>query len=159
MLAFAANSLLCREALATGEIGAASFTLVRILSGAVTLSVLLLFRSRSFTLGGSWGSAAALFGYAAGFSYAYLTLSAGTGALLLFGAVQVTMIGYGLSVGERLNLRQSVGVLIATTGHHIKHWAQGGETKLDNMIQLCQSPHRLLHEGQVQVKRSCPGRL
>ena len=116
MLAFAANSLLCREALATGEIGAASFTLVRILSGAVTLSVLLLFRSRSFTLGGSWGSAAALFGYAAGFSYAYLTLSAGTGALLLFGAVQVTMIGYGLSVGERLNLRQSVGVLIATTG-------------------------------------------
>lgn len=116
MLAFAANSLLCREALASGDIGALTFTLIRIASGAVALGVLLLLKFRSLSIGGSWLSAAALFGYAAAFSLAYISLSAGTGALLLFGSVQVTMIVYGLSTGERLNRRQLAGVMAAAAG-------------------------------------------
>lgn len=116
MLAFAANSLICREALASGHIGAAAFTLVRIASGAAVLGLIYLAKCRHYPLGGNWLSAAALFGYAAGFSYAYISLSAGTGALLLFGAVQVTMIVYGLWKGERLNMRQVVGVLSAAGG-------------------------------------------
>jgi drug/metabolite transporter (DMT)-like permease len=116
MVAFAANSLLCREALATGNIGAADFTLVRLVSGAATLAMLVATRYRSFEFGGDWLSAAALFGYAACFSFAYVSLSAGTGALLLFGAVQVTMIGYGLRAGERLNIRQIAGVTMAVGG-------------------------------------------
>ncbi len=116
MLAFAANSLLCREALATGDIGAATFTLVRIVSGAAVLGLILLVRFRAHGVGGSWGGAAALFGYAAGFSYAYLSLSAATGALMLFGAVQLSMIAYGLWIGERLNPRQAIGVVAAAAG-------------------------------------------
>lgn len=116
MLAFAANSLLCREALASGHIGASSFTLVRIVAGAVVLGLLLLAKFRTYRVGGNWLSAAALFGYAAAFSYAYISLSAGTGALLLFGAVQVTMIVYGLWAGERLNFRQIIGVVAAAGG-------------------------------------------
>lgn len=116
MLAFAANSLLCREALASGHIGASSFTLVRIASGAVMLGLLLLAKCRTCKIGGNWFAAAALFGYAAAFSYAYISLSAGTGALLLFGAVQVTMIVYGLWAGERLNIRQIIGVVAAAGG-------------------------------------------
>jgi drug/metabolite transporter (DMT)-like permease len=116
MLAFAANSLLCREALASGSIGASSFTLVRIASGAAMLSFLLLAKFRIYKIGGNWLSAATLFGYAAAFSYAYISLSAGTGALLLFGAVQVTMIVYGLWVGEHLNGHQIIGVVAAAGG-------------------------------------------
>jgi len=116
MLAFAANSLLCREALAAGHIDASSFTLVRIVSGALVLSMLLLIQFRRYTLGGSWLAAAALFGYAAAFSFAYVSLSAGTGALLLFGAVQTTMIGYGLWRGERLSHLQISGAIAASTG-------------------------------------------
>jgi len=116
MLAFAANSLLCREALATGEIGAATFTLVRIVAGAAVLGLILWVRFGIRRVGGSWRAAAALFGYAAGFSYAYLSLSAATGALLLFGAVQLSMVGHGLRIGERFNRRQLVGVLAAAIG-------------------------------------------
>lgn len=116
MVAFAANSLLCREALSAGHIGAASFTFVRIISGAAILSLLLLVKFRSYQLGGSWWSAAALFVYAAAFSFSYLSLSAGTGALLLFGAVQTTMIVYGLWLGERLTIYQIVGAVAASGG-------------------------------------------
>ena len=116
MLAFAANSLLCREALASGHIGPASFTLVRVVSGAVVLALLVFGRSGRFRPGGSWLSAAALFGYAAAFSLAYVSLNAATGALLLFAAVQATMIVYGLWSGELLRLRQVVGVLLAAGG-------------------------------------------
>ena len=115
MLAFAANSLLCRAALASGEVGASSFTVLRIVSGAVVLALLLVKR-RTDKVGGSWLAAAALFGYAAAFSYAYISLSAATGALLLFGAVQVTMIVYGLWCGERLTLCQVIGALAAAAG-------------------------------------------
>ena len=116
MVAFAANSLLCREALSVGHIDAASFTFVRIISGAAILSLLLLVKFRRYQLGGSWGSAAALFVYAAAFSFSYISLSAGTGALLLFGAVQTTMIVYGLWLGERLTIYQVVGAVAASGG-------------------------------------------
>ncbi|HSR74592.1 MAG TPA: DMT family transporter [Sulfurovum sp.] len=116
MIAFAGNSLLCRVALTTTSMDAASFTAIRLLSGAITLYVLILLNRRIWSLGGNWLSAMALFGYAAGFSFAYLSLSAATGALLLFGAVQCTMIGYGLIKGERMNLKQTLGVLVAVSG-------------------------------------------
>ncbi|MEL6443577.1 MAG: DMT family transporter [Bacteroidota bacterium] len=116
MLAFAGNSLLCREALAGGSIDAASFTIVRLVSGAVTLAVLVMARQRTASLGGTWRSALALFVYAAGFSFAYLSLTAATGALLLFGAVQATMIGYGFWTGERFTARQTVGAVLALCG-------------------------------------------
>jgi len=116
MIAFAGNSLLCRVALSTTGIDAASFTTVRVVSGAITLFILAFVARHTRTVGGNWLSAIALFGYAAGFSFAYLSLSAATGALLLFGAVQCTMIGYGLIKGERMNLVQATGVLVAVAG-------------------------------------------
>jgi drug/metabolite transporter (DMT)-like permease len=116
MIAFAGNSLLCRLALATTPIDAASFTSIRVLSGALTLLTLNALLTRARSPGGTWGSALALFAYAAGFSFAYISLSAATGALLLFGAVQCTMIGYGLIRGERINRIQTTGVLIALAG-------------------------------------------
>ena len=118
MLAFAANSLLCRFALRETRIDPATFTLVRIASGAVVLWLLVSLRSRAASIrrGGSWPSALALFAYAAAFSFAYTSLSAGTGALLLFGAVQATMILWGLSRGERLRLAQVAGLTLAVSG-------------------------------------------
>ncbi|CAA0110291.1 Uncharacterised protein [Zhongshania aliphaticivorans] len=116
MVAFAANSLLCREALASDYIGAASFTFIRIGSGAAILGGLLQLKFRDHKLGGNWLSAMALFAYAAAFSFAYISMSAATGALLLFGAVQITMIVYGLWAGERLNAFQVAGVVSACGG-------------------------------------------
>lgn len=116
MVAFAGNSLLCRVALAAGEIDAASFTTIRLVSGAAILAALVSYRRKPRTVGGSWLSAFALFAYAAGFSFAYLDLSAATGALVLFGAVQATMIGVGIWSGERLNGLQILGVLAAAAG-------------------------------------------
>lgn len=116
MSAFAANSLLCREALASGSIDAASFTLVRMVSGAVVLATLVLWQSGNKPLPGNWRSALALLGYAAAFSFAYQSLSAATGALLLFGAVQGSMIAYGFWAGERLRPLQVFGVVLAMVG-------------------------------------------
>ena len=160
MIAFATNSLLCRAALKHTSIDAASFTFIRIFSGAVALWLLMNIRSRMivdrtatslvdgsetrvglpsppsspkrrgdpFSLrekvrrvlgwkdNGNWISALALFTYAAAFSFAYVDLSAGTGALLLFGAVQATMILWGLHKGERLDAIQIVGLVVAVTG-------------------------------------------
>lgn len=116
MLAFAGNSLLCRSALATTTIDAASFTTVRLIAGAVTLWLIGLRHQSKPQKRGNWQSALLLFCYAAGFSFAYINLSAGTGALLLFGAVQVTMIGVGLLSGERLNWQQLVGFICAFAG-------------------------------------------
>ena len=116
MIAFAANSLLCRVALKQTAIDAATFTLVRIAAGALVLW--LLTRTRYVSLGksGSWFSAAALFIYAAAFSFAYRRLPAGTGALLLFAAVQATMILWGWHKGERLQPIQFVGLALALCG-------------------------------------------
>ncbi|EWH03831.1 DMT family transporter [Halomonas sp. BC04] len=116
MVAFAGNSLLCRIALKDTSIDAASFTAIRLISGAVVLWLIVQMRRGTFTGGGNWSSAFALFAYAAGFSFAYVSLSAATGALLLFGAVQTTMIGYGIYAGERLRTLQIIGVFLALAG-------------------------------------------
>jgi len=155
MIAFASNSLLCRAALRDTGIDAASFTFIRIFSGAVALWLILQIRRKlsvgrtasplvessrrspaapkpreggslvtnasparthSSLTSGNWISAAALFAYAAAFSFAYNTLSAGTGALLLFGAVQATMIFWGLRKGERLDAFQIIGLIVAIAG-------------------------------------------
>ncbi len=119
LLAFAANSLLCRVALADGGTDAASFTAIRLAAGAAVLVALLAMRRRSgtaFPLGGHWRGGLALFAYAAGFSIAYLAVGAATGALLLFGAVQATMIGLGLWQGERLSPAQWAGFVLALLG-------------------------------------------
>ncbi len=116
MIAFAANSLLCRVALRETNIDAATFTLVRIVSGALVLCLVVSTRNRSGRGAGNWPSALALFVYAAAFSFAYLSLTAGTGALLLFAAVQATMILWGLARGERLRLRQVAGLALALGG-------------------------------------------
>jgi len=116
MLAFASNSLLCRVALKHSGIDAASFTTLRILSGAIMLGLLVRLRNGALNSAGDWRSALALFAYAAGFSFAYISLPAATGALLLFGAVQATMIAYGIWSGERLLSRQLMGMLLAFAG-------------------------------------------
>lgn len=116
MLAFAGNSILCRLALSTTAIDAASFTAIRLLSGALVLAVLVSLQGARPHQRGNWPSALALFAYAAAFSYAYLSLTAATGALLLFGAVQVTMIGWGLCQGERIAGRRLAGLVLAITG-------------------------------------------
>ena len=116
MIAFASNSLLCRAALKQTSIDPASFTFVRIFSGAVALWLIMKMRRGTREVEGSWSSAVALFIYAAAFSFAYLDLSAGTGALLLFGAVQATMILWGFRRGERLDTIQFVGFFVAVTG-------------------------------------------
>lgn len=116
MIAFAGNSLLCRVALRETSIDPASFTAIRIISGAAVLWILMRVRKVSLGEAGNWISALALFVYAAAFSFAYLYLSAGTGALLLFGAVQATMILWSLRKGERLAVTQFIGLLLAFGG-------------------------------------------
>ncbi|MGJ7511703.1 DMT family transporter [Variovorax sp. GT1P44] len=118
MLAFAGNSLLCRLALLHTGIDAATFTSVRLVSGALVLWLIAAQRSGPGTksLEGGWLSALALFVYAEAFSFAYLSLSAGTGALLLFAAVQISMIGWGLYRGERLTPWQITGFVLAIGG-------------------------------------------
>ena len=116
MVAFAGNSLLCRLALKHTTIDAASFTAVRLISASVTLCLLAGGLRGSWRGGGNWPSAFALFAYAAGFSFAYISLPAATGALLLFGAVQATMIGYGVWAGERLLPLQMAGLVFALCG-------------------------------------------
>ena len=116
MLAFAGNSLLCRLALKHTAIDAASFTTLRLLSGAALLGLYARMRRVPEPGRGSWGSAFALFAYAGAFSFAYVSLNVATGALLLFGAVQSTMIGRGLLAGERLRGPRLVGIVLALCG-------------------------------------------
>ena len=116
MLAFAGNSLLCRQALKHTTIDVASFTSIRLISGAIALWILVHVLGKAKKVGGSWPSAFALFAYAAGFSLAYVDLTAGTGALLLFGSVQLSMISYGLWRGEKLSGLQLGGLGLAIIG-------------------------------------------
>ena len=116
MTAFAGNSLLCRLALKNTVIDAASFTAIRMVSGALVLWLVTRQFRPSQPGEGNWLSALALFAYAAAFSFAYMSLPTGTGALLLFGAVQATMIGYGLWSGERLRALQLAGLALALGG-------------------------------------------
>lgn len=118
MLAFAGNSLLCRVALSNTAIDPGSFASLRIASGALMLWLIVQCRAGATSSAphGSWASAIALFVYATTFSYAYSSLPTGTGALLLFGAVQATMIGVGLWRGERLGRWQTLGLVVASAG-------------------------------------------
>lgn len=120
MLAFAANSLLCRLALAAGLIDAGNFTLIRLLSGAVTLIAIMLlrgnWRSQTPTTRFSLFAGVALFGYAALFSFAYVKLAAGTGALLLFGAVQLTLLALYWWQVQRFKLLELVGIAVSLLG-------------------------------------------
>jgi len=116
MMAFAGNSLLCRLALKHAVIDAASFTMIRIMSGALVLGLLVRLRGGGYDAAGNWWSALALFVYAAGFSFAYIHLPTALGALLLFGAVQATMLGYGLWHGERLSRTKTVAIICSFAG-------------------------------------------
>jgi len=108
LIAFAANSVLCRQALGGEHIDPVGFTAIRLLSGAVMLTILISLKAKptrqSILKNGSWQSAAALLIYAITFSYAYVSLDAGAGALILFAAVQATMIGVGIWRGDRPGL-------------------------------------------------------
>ena len=117
MLAFASNSLLCRLALRQGGIDPASFASIRLVSGAITLAVIVRLRSERSSPGhADWRAAAMLFAYVAFFSFAYLTLPAGTGALILFGAVQLTMFSVGLRSGEMFGPIAWLGFALAVAG-------------------------------------------
>ena len=125
LFAFAGNSILCRLALRGDEADAAGFTAVRLGSGAIALAILVLLSkgtlptgsvSASSLRGGTWPSAIYLFAYAICFSLAYLNLTAGTGALILFGSVQMTMIVVSLFRGTRPNLLEWLGLIIAVSG-------------------------------------------
>jgi drug/metabolite transporter (DMT)-like permease len=118
LTAFAANSLLCRLALGAGTIDAASFTSVRIVSGALMLVLVLLLvpGRREVEPRRGWIGPAMLFLYAIAFSYAYLELTAGTGALILFACVQITMLTAGIRGGERVHPAQWLGMACAFAG-------------------------------------------
>ncbi len=117
MVAFAANSLLSRAALGQELIDAASFASVRVISGALTLTLIVLLRRRPHDLAtADWPAAAVLFLYMAFFSFAYLSLGAGTGALILFGAVQLTMFVFALRQGEHFAPLSWAGLTVAILG-------------------------------------------
>lgn len=118
MLAFAANSLLAREALGTSSIEASGYTAIRLVSGAAVLYALVRYAGPATArsgeaLPGDWLSAAALFVYAIAFSAAYLSLGAATGALILFSSVQASMLAYGLTRGDRPSPRELIGFAVA----------------------------------------------
>jgi drug/metabolite transporter (DMT)-like permease len=118
LTAFAFNSILCRMALGGDEIDAAGFTLVRLLAGAVTLALICASfgKTQSVWKSGRWPSAFFLFAYAICFSFAYLGLTTGTGALILFGSVQMTMIAAALVKGDRPGVLELIGVAVAFGG-------------------------------------------
>ena len=118
LTAFAFNSILCRMALGAGEADGAGFTAVRLIAGAVTLAFIAALRrkTRNPAKGGTWASAFFLFAYAICFSFAYLGLTTATGALVLFGCVQITMIGAGIYEGERPTALEWLGLAVAFGG-------------------------------------------
>jgi len=118
LIAFAGNSVLCRLALADGSIDAASFTTVRLVSGAIALLLILNASNRGTRPAsyGSWMSAAMLFLYAACFSFAYISLDTGIGALILFGTVQATMVAGALIAGDRPTIAEWIGWIFAVAG-------------------------------------------
>jgi len=125
LIAFAANSVLCRLALGEGAIDAAGFTIVRMVSAVLVLFILvtLTVNERERDNGkkpslskGSWTASIMLFGYAVAFSFAYQSLDTGTGALILFGAVQITMLLVSVVTGSRLRLLEWLGIAAAFCG-------------------------------------------
>lgn len=117
MVAFAANSVLCRLALGGGHIDAASFATIRVIAGAIVLAAIVVIRSEGkVPRDANWRSGLALYIYMVFFAFAYLTLSAGTGALILFGAVQLTMFITALRSGEKFSPISWAGLLVAIAG-------------------------------------------
>ena len=121
MLAFAANSVLARLGLRRGEIDALGYTGIRLIAGACMLAVLVYLRQRragsgKLELGGSWAAALALFGYALAFSIAYLMIGAGTGALILFATVQMSMLSWAIFKGDRPGGIEVLGIVLAFGG-------------------------------------------
>lgn len=118
LIAFAANSVLCRLALGDNSIDASSFTVIRLLSGALVLLVIVKIKNskKSLSSKSSWFAGLMLFLYAIAFSLAYITLDTGTGALILFGSVQITMILLSLISGNRLHISEWIGVSVAFAG-------------------------------------------
>ena len=117
LAAFASNSILCRFALGRELIDPWSFTVIRIVSGAVALWLISIARHNGSDFrSGSWQSAIALLAYAVPFSVAYLHLTAGTGALILFGSVQLTMIGSDMVRGKHPHWMEWIGLLVALSG-------------------------------------------
>ena len=119
LIAFAANSVICRAALKDQLIDPAAFTVIRLVSGATVLLLLVYFRNhkKNTTISkGSWTSAFMLFMYAAAFSFAYVSIDTATGALIAFGAVQITMITYALFKGYKMQVLEWMGMLLAFLG-------------------------------------------
>ena len=118
LIAFAGNSIICRIALKETAIEPALFTSIRLISGAIVLMLIVLLTAKpdETKSKGSWFSAAMLFIYAAAFSYAYVSLETGTGALILFGVVQITMIAYSLFSGNKMSQTEWLGVAVALSG-------------------------------------------
>ncbi|GHE03908.1 membrane protein [Defluviimonas sp. 20V17] len=130
MIAFAANSVLTRVGLAEGRIGPAAFSAIRLASAALALSLLVILRGRKLPLAtpGRWRGVVALAIYVLGFSFAYVWLSAGVGALILFGAVQITMFSAGLRSGERMPPQRLIGAAVAFAGLIWLMWPAGHAT-------------------------------
>lgn len=124
MCAFAANSLLNRAGLVGGEIGPAGFAAVRLASGALVLGMLLAFRGQGAFRPASpnWRAIAALSAYVLGFSFAYVRLDAGLGALILFGGVQITMFCGAVLEGESFPLRRWIGMVVSILGLVVLVW-------------------------------------
>jgi len=122
LIAFAANSVLCRLALDVYQMDAGGFTVIRLLSGALVLFTIIHIRHRQqrnqihFQFTKNWFAACMLFTYATAFSFAYITLDTGVGALILFGSVQITMITYSIYTGNRLSIIEWVGLSMAFAG-------------------------------------------
>lgn len=136
LIAFAANSVLTRMALAEPLLDAASFTMIRLLSGSLVLMLILMLRQRKqpSSSKGSWLSSLMLFVYAIGFSLAYLMLDTGTGALILFGMVQITMVVASLLNGQRLAGLEWLGIGIAFTGFVYLVWPQVATPSLSGVL-------------------------
>jgi drug/metabolite transporter (DMT)-like permease len=132
LVAFASNSLLTRLALGAGEIDAAAFTCLRLVAGAGVLALLVGVRARTSKPLGGRGvvGPAALFAYAAPFSFAYLRIGAAVGALVLFGVVQLTMLGYGIACGERPSARAWTGLVLASSGLALLTWPSAARPDL-----------------------------
>jgi drug/metabolite transporter (DMT)-like permease len=120
LFAFAANSVLCRLALSTEQVNPADFTSIRLLGAALILTLIIVIKDKSvfgnINQYGSLAGALSLFIYAAGFSYAYITLNTATGALILFAAVQFTMLFRGWLVGNKMGYQEYIGVLLSLLG-------------------------------------------
>jgi drug/metabolite transporter (DMT)-like permease len=120
LFAFAANSVLCRLALNTEQVNPADFTSIRLLCAAFVLALIIIIKDKSvlpkINQYGSHTGALFLFVYAAGFSYAYITLSTATGALILFSAVQFTMLFRGWLVGNKMGYQEYTGIFVSLLG-------------------------------------------